>query len=466
VGALGASPQVYAVGMMCAVSEIGRRWQEAQTNAIAPVMVDSAPVQEVVHTGENLLERDGLGEFPIPVSTPGWDVAPYITAPYWVSKDPETGKRNVGTYRAQLKAPARTSVYAAKYFRGIAHHWRKAKNLGKPLEAAMVIGGPPNIGYASVSQLPADIDEFTVAGGIAREPVVLVKCRTVDIEVPAFSEIVIEGEISTEEVEPEAPFGEATGYVGQQEMAFIFTVRGITHRRDPIWQSFISQFPPSESSVIRQIACANVIPKRLRVDLNMPHVTDVAVHFSNGSDRYVVLKMAKAGRDKVWQALEAMPEQFPAFSKIIVAVDEDIDPWNANMVNWAITYRSQPNRDIRILGAYAPDTQDYSVQPPSGGTLPGVYRTKPDQMPESSCLLIDATMKWPYPPVSLPKKEYMEDVLKLWQNMGLPELALREPWYGYNLGDWSDENEERAQLAVRGDCYRSGEVMAAKREKT
>ena len=465
VGALGASPQVYAIGMMCEVEEIGPRWEEAQLHPIEPVMVKEGPVQEVVLIGDRLLERGGLDEFPIPVSTPGWDPSPYITSPYWVTKDPETGIRNIGTYRAQVKSPTRTGVYPGFPFRGIVIHWHKAKKLGKPLEAAIVVGAAPNIGYVSVSQLPTDVDELAVAGGLAGEPVELVKCKTVDIEVPAHAEIVIEGEINTEEYEPEAPFGEAAGYIGQRQLAFYFTVKCITHRRDPIWQAFISQLAPSESSVIRQIACANVIPKKLRYDLNMPYVRQVAVHFSNASERYVVLQLAKTESTEVWRALEAMPENYPAFSKIVIAVDEDIEPWDANMVNWAITYRAQPHRDMRIVKRHAPDMMDYSAEPPPSDELPGAARLEPDQMPEYSCLLVDATLKWPYPPVSLPKKEYMDTALKIWQELGLPDLKLRPPWYGYNLGWWTEENKQQAELAVKGEYYQTGEVLAQRRRK-
>ena len=467
LGALGASPQVYAIGMQCEhESEIGDRWLKAHLNPIDPVIADSGPVHEVILEGESLLERSGLGEFPIPISSPGWDVAPYITSPYWVTKDPETGIRNVGTYRAQIKSPTRTGVHSAKFFRGIAYHWRKAKKMGTPLEAAVIIGAAPNIGYASVSQLPTDLDEYTVAGGIAGEPVELVKCKTVDLEVPAGAEIVIEGHISTAFVEPEAPFGEATGYVGQREMSFVFEATAFTHRKDAIWQAFISQFPPSESSTIRQIACANVIPKRIKHDLGMSFVRQVGVHFTNGSDRFVVLQLDKCAPEDVWRALEAMPEQFPAFSKVVVAVDKDINPWNSNMVNWAITYRSQPHRDIRIKKVPVPDSQDYSIRPPEGDTVVTAFQTKPEDMPQGSVLLIDTTMKWPYPPLSLPRKEYMDEALNLWHKIGLPELDLQEPWYGYDLGFWSEENEMEAQRAVAGDHYLNGEANAQKRKPT
>jgi len=465
IAALGASPQVYSVGMMCEVEEIGQKWQQAMANPIEPVIVEEGPVQEVVLTGDSLLERGGLDEFPIPLSTPGWDVAPYITSPYWITKDPETGVRNMGTYRAQLKSPTTTGLYVAKCFRGIGYHWRKARSMGKPLEAAVVIGASPNIGYTSVSQMPTDVDELTVAGGIAGEPVELVKCKTVDLEVPAHAEIVLEGEISTEELEPEAPFGEATGIVGQGEMGLIFTIKCITHRREPIWQAFLSQFPPSESSVIRQIACANLIPGRMRNELNMPFIRQAGVHFTNGSDRYVVLQVDKdTDKAEVWRALEAMPVTFPAFSKVVVAVDEDIDPQNANLVNWAITFRSQPHRDVRIVKIHAPDDQDYSLEPPTPEAHPCVALMTQEQMPEVSCLLIDATVKWPSPPVSLPKKEFMDRAIKMWQEAGLPSLSLQEPWYGYSLGFWSEDSEQMARLAVKGEYHEIGRMQAQRRK--
>jgi len=312
-----------------------------------------------------------------------------------------------------------------------------------------------------VAQLPKDVDEFTIAGGIAGEPVELVKCKTMDLEVPAHAEIVLEGEISTTEIEPEAPFGEACGYVGLQEYAYIFNLRCVTHRKDPIWQSFISQFAPSESSVIRTIGCANVIPKRLK-DLNLNSVNQVAVHFSNGSDRYVVIQMKKTSREEVWRALHALPEQFPAFSKIIVAVDEEINPWDANFVNWAITYRCQPYRDVKIIKIDAPDIMDFSMAPPAE-EVPGA-RIDHSQMPEYSCLLMDATQKWDYPPVSLPTKEYMEGAIRLWEKLGMPKLKLREPWYGYNLGRWTPEDKEHADLAVKGNYYVTGELLANRRK--
>ena len=462
VGAIGASREIYAMGMMCKPDEIMDKWTEAQRHPIEPVMVSSGPVQEVVYSGDSLLERGGLDEFPIPISTPGYDIAPYFTSPYWVTKDPETHVRNVGTYRAQLKSPTRTGMYPSKPEQHVAIHWRKHRKLGIPMEGAIIVGATPNIGYVSVSRVATGVDEFSVAGGIAGEPVELVKCKTVDLEVPAHAEIVVEGIISTTEVEPEAPFGEALGYMGHREMTPYFTVICITHRKTPIWQSFISQLAPCESSIIKGLAWENNVFKYLRHDLNMTHVIKVANHASNLSQRMLVVQMKKAAPEEVVRTLEAAADYLPAQGKILIAVDEDINPYDANMVNWAITYRSQPHRDFVIQKMPAADFMDYSSVPPGEAMK---RDTRFEQMPEQSRVLINATLKWAYPPISLPTREFMENALRLWKEKNLPQLKLREPWYGYSLGYWTEEDEEQAMMATNGEYYKTGEIIAKKRRQ-
>jgi 3-polyprenyl-4-hydroxybenzoate decarboxylase len=140
---------------------------------------------------------------------------------------------------------------------------------------------------------------------------------------------------------------------------------------------------------------------------------------------------------------------------MVVAVDEDVDPHDADSVVWAMAWRMQPHRDLEVRPV-SPHEMDYSVMPPaeSVGTAEGQA---------ASMLLIDATRKWPYPPQSLPSREYMEDALRLWQAAGLPELRLREPWYGRPDGVWTDTDREEAARAVRGDYYATGERMARER---
>lgn len=459
LAALAGSSEIYAIGMMCQPAEIAEKFAQAQLHPIEPKTVDNGPVHEEVHIGDSLLEHGGLDEFPIPISTPGYDAAPYMSAPFWVTKDPQTGVRNVGTYRAQIKGPLHTGCwYATNQHGGV--HWQKCKELGIPQEAAIVIGGPPSIGYVSVAKLPPYVDELAVASGIAGEPLEMVKCKTVDLEVPAHAEIVIEGEVNTDMLEPEAPFGEMMGFMGLTCLSPYFTIKCITHRKNPIWLAFISQFPPSESSKIRQHANEGTVFKYLRHDLNMSHVLTVAFHESGASQHLFVIQMKKTETSEVWRTLEAAPNCHP-WCYIIIAVDEDIDPWDLDSVNLALCHRMLPHRDCRIVKYPTANTMDYALEPIDD--LARRRETGSDSLVESSRLLIDATMKWPYPPVSLPKREFMDEALRLWQEEGLPELNLKEPWWGYNLGYWRPEEDERAEMATRGEYYRTGEIDAENR---
>ncbi len=439
--ALAGSAQIYAIGMMCQPEEISEKITQAELHPIEPSLVNDGPVHEEIHLGNNLLEHGGLSEFAIPVTTPGYDAAPYITAPYVVSKDPDTGVPNIGMYRAMLKSPTHTGIRPSPTG-GMGTHWKKCRERGASLEAAIVIGGPPNIAYVSVTKFPIGVNEFAVAGGIAGEPVKVVKCKTVDLEVPATAEIVIEGEISTTELEPEAPFGESSGFVALQEMWPCFTVKCITHRRKPIWVATVSQYPPSESSKIRQYGSEGVIFKHLRYDLNMQHVLAVALFDVIGSFNYIALKLKKTEPAEVWRTMEAAANRFPS-AKTVVAVDEDVNIRDLESVNLAICVRTQPHLDYRI------------IKMPPKVTMVGTT--------EVSCVLIDATSKEPLPPLSLPKKEFMDEALRIWQEEGLPKLQLKEPWWGIELGAWSDEWEELAKAAVEGDCYKAGELYSQRR---
>lgn len=460
VGAIAGSRYIYGMGMMCKPEEISNKWYEAQLHPIKPVMVNSGPVYGEVHEGENLLEHGGLGEFPIPISTPGYDIAPFITQAYWITKDPETGIRNVGTYRAQVKSPTNTGIMLHHERQGLAIHWNKCRELGIPLQAAMVIGGTPNVGYVSVTNLPHGLDELDVAGGIAGEPVQLINCKTVDLEVPAHAEVVFEGEFDTTQVEPEGPFGEAVGYIGHRQISPYFTAKCIAHRTDAIWQAFISQFPPSESSKLRQIGREANIYKKLKHDLNISSVIRVANHETASSNYLVVIQMDKPERSDVWRALETAGENMTN-GKICIAVDADIDPYDADAVIWAMGLRMNPKRDCQIFPQPG-SNQDLSLAPPEEMETKD---TRFEKMPQGYRLLIDATLKWPYPPVSLPKKEFMERAIKIWKEEGLPELELKEPWYGYNLGFWPDEYEEQAELALKGEHYKVGATLASRRQK-
>src|ERR1700733_10720464 len=218
IGALASSAQIYAIGMGCAVEDIGDAWMRAIDNPLAPVTVASAPCQEVIIKGEALRgPNGGLKSLPVPISTPGYDAAPYLTATLCITADPETGVRNMGTYRAQLKATDRLGVRMAARIGGAGGylHWQKYRKLKKPMPIAIVVGAAPVVVFTGPQKLPIDCDEMAVAGALAGAPIRPVKGVTVDLDVPADAEFVVEGLIDPELLEPKGPFAESHGLVAR-----------------------------------------------------------------------------------------------------------------------------------------------------------------------------------------------------------------------------------------------------------
>ena len=454
VGVLGGSAAIYATAFGAHPDEVQQRWAQAQLHPIPPVMVSSGPVKEVICRGPELAEEGhGLEEFPHPISIPGFDSAPFITSPYVVTKDPDNGVINVGTYRGMLKGPNRCALKFHRR-RHIGVHYEKARALGRPLEVAIVIGAAPVVGMVSVTTIPYGKSEYDVAGGLQQEPLELVKCETVDLEVPAHAEIVLEGEIPPEYLEPEGPFGEFPGYMHGRQWMPVFHLKCITRRKDPIYQAFISQMSPSESSTLRKISYRGVMFKFLKYDCNIYTVTDVALPESAACGPLIVIQMKKSNPAQPWAALQAASGYDSGLGKIFVVVDDDIDPHDPESVIWALSYRMQPASDMKVI------THRVAALDPSAAPA-GTEDAEESEYPEphgSSAVLIDATRKWAYMPVALPARPYMERARQIWEELGYPPLRPRVPWFGYNLGAWNKEDKEAAELAVRGQ-YR---VTAAK----
>ncbi len=460
VGVVASSPQIYAAGMQCTnPPEVMERWQRAAAHPIPPERVESAPVQDVVWQGSQLQGiGSGLDALPIPISTPGFDAAPYITAGHWHTKDPQTRVRNVGNYRGMLKAPDRTGVYVAGS-QHIGIHWEKCRRSGIPLEAAIVVGVPPVVSFCAVSKLGYGVDELAVAGGMAGEPIPVVRCRTIDMEVPAEAEFVIEGQIRTDILEPEAPFGEYHGYMAGVVMNPVFEVSAITMRRNPIWVSFLSQYPPSESSQIRQIPNERLFLKFLRDDGNNPAVKDVVFPQYAGSMEMAVVVLAPTHPSQVWKALNAAVALEASYGKIVIAIDEDVDARDPEALWWAVNYHCQPHRDIRITRGKV-GLATFSVGPDVDESM--FTATYPD-FQGVSAMLIDATRKWAYPPVSLPRHDIMEGAVEKWRTLGLPELNLRSPWFSAPTAKWTEEARAAAELALNGEYLKTGELRSAQR---
>ena len=208
VGTLAATTEIYAIGLMCEPDQIHERWTQAQLRPIEPIKVANAPAQEVVWQGRDLLNGHGLDMIPVQISTPGFDNAPYLTSANWITKDIETGIYNIGNYRSQIKAPDSAGGFFVSQHMG--QHWHR-QSQGKRLEACIAIGVVPSIAYSATAKIPYDFDEYRLAGGLAGAPMELVQAKTVDLLVPATAEIIIEGTIPTDVIEPEGPFGEYPG---------------------------------------------------------------------------------------------------------------------------------------------------------------------------------------------------------------------------------------------------------------
>ncbi|MBI2988134.1 MAG: UbiD family decarboxylase [Deltaproteobacteria bacterium] len=451
------SLDIYALGMQCAREEIFDKWTRAQSHPIQPVEISSGPVQERAITGKDLV-TSGLDRLPVPISTPGFDNGPYTTCSHFVTRDPDTGLLNVGNYRGQIKAPDRMGCFAGN-FAGLRMHWNKRHARKEPLETAVVMGVPPNISYAACARLPMEISEYAVAGGISGEPVELVRCKTVDLLVPARAEIVIEGVIPTDESEWEGPFGEFPGYMAHEDLGYFVNVSCITMRRNPIYVSFLSQFPPSESSKIRGVATEGVARKRLLAG-GMDNVLDVASHESGGSWGYMVVRIRKRSPDDFDRVISAL-RLGADVGKVLVVVDEDIDARDPDAVNWALSFRMQPHRSVRIADGGTMGLDPSVVSPGESAEARGALA----KSGRASVLCIDATLPWPYKPISLPKREFMERAIEIWQELGLPPLRLKEPWFGYELGHWSERNRQEADLALQGEHFEIGRHAAANRRR-
>ena len=453
VGALAANREIYRIGMGCALDEINETWNRAIANPIPPRVVTDAPCHEIVIQGRDL-DRPGRGldGIPVPISTPGWDNGPYTTLSQYITKDPDTGIQNMGIYRGQVKAPRRLGMNPSLELRpGIYTHWEKMKARGQKLPAAVILGVPPCIAFTSVQKLPETMDELYVAGGLAGAPINVVRAKTVDLLVPADAEIVIEGYIDTEYLEPEGPFGESHGHVNLQEFNAFMEVTCITRRRDAILTSIISQVTPSESSLIKRVALEPLFLQHLRNTLGIQGVKRVSMHepLTNLRKLVVLIMDPETPRTEIWRALYGAAAWNRAAGKYVIAVNEDIDPDNADALFWAMSYRANPDLDLQILRH-----RDQGHGPRSkrnGG--------------EDASVLIDATLKEKFPPVSLPKREYMERAKVIWEELGLPKLKPESPWFGYSLGEWSEEFDRAAELAVKGDYFETGKAIAKRRRK-
>jgi len=368
-----------------------------------PKIVNSGPCKEVIRK-----EGFSLKDLPVLHCWPQ-DGGPFITLPMVFTRNPETGKRNCGMYRMQVYDERTTGMHWQTHKQG-AEHYRRRMREGKPgrMEVAVAIGADPMSMYSAILPLPPDLDEMMVAGFLRNKPVELVKCETVDLEVPANSEFVLEGYVELGESRTEGPFGDHTGFYSLSDEYPVFHVECVTHRKDPIYATTIVGPPPMEDYYMGK-AIERIFLPLMR--LQLPEVRNVCMPAEGVFHNLMLISIRKSypGHARkvmhsIWGLGQAM------FSKVIVVVDEDVDVQNYSEVAWRALNNIDPQRDIEfVMGPI--DSLDHASRLPDFGSKMG----------------IDATRKWPqegftrrWPDVLEMKPEVKTRVAEMWKKAGLP----------------------------------------------
>ena len=374
----------------------------AEVAAMFPKTVASGPCKEVIRR-----TAFSLAEFPILHCWPG-DAGRFITLPMVFSKNPENGKRNCGMYRLQVFDGQTTGMHWQKHKQG-AEHYRRLVAQGKELRmpVAVAIGSDPATIYSAVLPLPPSVDEMLFAGFLRGKPVEMVKCETCDLEVPANSEIVLEGYLDLGELRREGPFGDHTGFYSLDDEYPVFHITCITHRKDPIYATTIVGPPPMEDFYMGK-AIERIFLPLMRMQL--PEIRDISMPAEGIFHNLVLVSIRKSypgQARKVMHAIWGLGQAM--FSKCIIVVDEDVEVQNVAEVAWKALNNIDPERDIQfVMGPV--DSLDHASRMPNYGSKMG----------------IDATTKWPsegftrrWPNVIKMSPEVVQRVGELWKRAGL-----------------------------------------------
>lgn len=322
-------------------------------------LVDKGPCNEVVILGDDI----DLSAFPFPTYCE-LDGGPFVTLGISISKDPEDGGKNASIYRHQILDKTRIGVLSPPpHHLGI--HYKKAEALGQPLEIAIALGTAPCALIATQWEAGYGVDELMLAGAFLDESLEVVKCQTVDLEVPASAEIIIEGKMLPGERHHEGPFGEYTGYYTQASDKPFMEVSAITHRQDPILLAGMSGVPTTDNHVLKMIpmeaSCFAMLKKKFA------GVSRVHFHGSGGVGLTCIVAMRQFAKNEARQVLATLLGA--QGSKLAIVVDDDIDIQDMDKVMWAVCTRVRPDRDTMILPKMtlwqldpsAPEDDSYSV---------------------------------------------------------------------------------------------------------
>ena len=344
----------------------------AEFGAFVPKRVQNGPAREVVKKDDfSLLDLPVLQCWPL-------DAGRTITFPIVFSRNPSTGRRNCGTYRMQVYDERTTGMHWQIHKQGAEHFRRasKSETPEQPMEVAVAIGTDPAVTFSAISPLPPDIDEMLFAGFLRSKPVEMMPCLTVDLEVPATAEIVLEGTVDLAERRTEGPFGDHTGFYSLPDEYPVFRVHCMTHRKKPIYSTTLVGRPPMEDCYMGYAIERIFLPL---MQMQMPEIVDVHMPFEGIFHNLMLVAIRKSypgHARKVMNAIWSLGQAM--FTKCVVVVDEDVNVQDPAEVVWKALNHIDPERDIQFMQGPV-DSLDHASRLPNFGSKMG----------------IDATRKWP-----------------------------------------------------------------------
>ena len=380
-----AGRRTLAKALGVAESRLSEEYARRLENYVEPVIVKDPPFRQVVRKGDDA----DLAQLPIPTYFPG-DGGPYLTAGMLVAKHPDTGVVTEGYHRLQVKGPRKMGC-SLHSRRRMFEYQRRYEEKGQDTPAAICLGLHPLIGMGSLSYPPPGISKYEACGGLFQEPMQVARCSVIDLDVPAWSEIVIEGRILAGTREPEGPFGEFTGYFSGRGTEHVFEVDAISMREDAWFQSIASGRSADHVSTLSAVREAEVTRALRRT---IPGVTAVSIPTAGASAfvGFVSLRQTRPGEAKHAIAVALGVDHY---LKLVVVVDDDVDVNDEAEVLWAMATRFQADRDLIVIEGSMGTVLDPSADAAGITSKMGIDATRPFGQPFADKLVMDeGTMEW------------------------------------------------------------------------
>jgi len=385
------------------VDRIGALFEARSLLGIGPRTVGSGACQEIVIEGDDV----DLNELPVITCWP-MDAGPFITLPLVFTKNPETGVQNVGMYRMQIFDATSTGMHWQRHKHGREHQDASAGDARMPV--AVAIGGDPALTYAATAPLPSGVNEMLLAGFLRGRAVPMVRAKTVELQVPADADFVLEGYVDNAELRREGPFGDHTGVYSLADDYPVFHVTCLTRRRDPIYWTTIVGRPPMEDAWLGKATERLFLPLLKQM---LPEVVDYDFPIEGGFQNLVIVSVRKrypGQAKKVMYALWGLGHMMMLTRNIIV-VDADVDVHDMRHVAWATLNNVDAGRDL-VFAPGPVDVLDHAAPLPALGTKLGIDATRKSA---------EEGYEREWPPDIVMAQEIKDLVTRRWAQYGLPD---------------------------------------------